>query len=580
MGDKFEELRAALPPWPIDDLHLVKKTKNEMTGPCFRCGGKDRFVLFLDSNRAICRHCSPRGIDLIDYHCWSEDLDVAGLMAKYLEPQKKPKQSRTETGRRTHLYTDEHGTPLYRKIIVQHRGGGKHAFFERHEAGRWVKGLVGIKQTLYNLPGIKTPGPVYLSESEKDADRLIELGFVATAFGGAGSWRAEYAEILAGREVVILAHHDDPGGKAAEKTACDLAAKGCTVKVIPGATWGDFKGADVADWITAGHTREELLALVDAAEIWTPGNAAEKRTDAALKSPQKYNPVDIGTLLSMDLPKRDYILKPVIPEQGLCMVYGLRGGGKTWFVLQLAYVIATGALLFGQWKAPKPRRVLYIDGEMPARTIQKRLASIVAGSEHEPPDPSYLSILTPDLQEAPMPNLATPEGQEAIQTLIEQVEIVIIDNLACLARNGRENDSESWLPVQTWLLGLRRQGKSVVIVHHAGKGGNQRGTSAKEDVLDTVIALRRPDNYDPIQGARFEVHLDKARGVYGPEARPFELQLHSDRGVASWTHRTIEDVNKSRAIELKAEGYSIREIAAEMDISKSMVQRLLKGVEL
>jgi putative DNA primase/helicase len=91
-----------------------------------------------------------------------------------------------------------------------------------------------------------------------------------------------------------------------------------------------------------------------------------------------------------------------------------------------------------------------------------------------------------------------------------------------LCRGGKENESESWAPIQEWILSLRRRGISVLFVHHAGKGGAQRGTSKREDVLDTVIVLRHPDNYSPSDGARFEVHLDKARGVYGEQAQPLK----------------------------------------------------------
>ena len=38
-----------------------------------------------------------------------------------------------------------------------------------------------------------------------------------------------------------------------------------------------------------------------------------------------------------------------------------------------------------------------------------------------------------------------------------------------------------------------------------------KGTSRREDTLDTVIALRRPEDYSPEQGARFEIHLEKLR---------------------------------------------------------------------
>src|ERR1700704_5475076 len=80
----------------------------------------------------------------------------------------------------------------------------------------------------------------------------------------------------------------------------------------------------------------------------------------------------------------------------------------------------------------------------------------------------------------------------------------------------------SWLPVQSWALRHRRLGRAVAMLHHAGKGGGQRGTSRREDVLDTVVSLRRPSDYSPDQGARFEVHFEKARGFHGQAAQPFE----------------------------------------------------------
>jgi hypothetical protein len=66
----------------------------------------------------------------------------------------------------------------------------------------------------------------------------------------------------------------------------------------------------------------------------------------------------------------------------------------------------------------------------------------------------------------------------------------------------------------------------------AGKGGQQRGTSRREDVLDTSISLRRPADYSPAEGARFEVHYEKHRGFYGADAEPFEAKLEMHNGTA------------------------------------------------
>jgi putative DNA primase/helicase len=176
-----------------------------------------------------------------------------------------------------------------------------------------------------------------------------------------------------------------------------------------------------------------------------------------------------------------------------------------------------------------------------------------------------------------IPDLSTKEGVEAIEEHItDGVDLVILDNLSTLCRGGKENESESWVPIQEWILSLRWRGISVIFVHHAGKGGAQRGTSKREDVLDTVVVLRHPDDYSPFDGARFEVHLDKARGVYGDQAQPFEAQLTIVDDVMTWTMRDLGNVEVRRAADLKEEGFSVRDIAGELGISKSRVDRLLK----
>ncbi|HUX79695.1 MAG TPA: winged helix-turn-helix transcriptional regulator, partial [Alphaproteobacteria bacterium] len=156
------------------------------------------------------------------------------------------------------------------------------------------------------------------------------------------------------------------------------------------------------------------------------------------------------------------------------------------------------------------------------------------------------------------------------------VKLLILDNYSALCRRGRENEGESWIPLQEWFLNLRRRGISVLLIHHSNKSGAQRGTSRKEDLLDTIITLRKPENYDPREGARFEVHYEKARGFYGEEAAPFEACLQEEEGRVTWHIRSIEDCEMDRVISLKKEGLSQRDIGLETGLSASTVNRRLK----
>ena len=209
---------------------------------------------------------------------------------------------------------------------------------------------------------------------------------------------------------------------------------------------------------------------------------------------------------------------------------------------------------------------------MPANEMQDRMRRLAAA--HGGAYPDSLKVLSMDTQEATVSvNLAS----ELDQGLIEQIdaEVLILDNRSTLVYSGRENDAESWDAMQPWLLRLRRANRAVLLVDHAGRGGiAARGTSKREDVLDTIIHLKRPSDYEPDQGARFEVHLEKARGVYGDDAKPFEARLETTDGADHWHVKSLEDADETRVIEATKEGLSSREIAKEIGVSHSTVNRI------
>jgi AraC-like DNA-binding protein len=289
--------------------------------------------------------------------------------------------------------------------------------------------------------------------------------------------------------------------------------------------------------------------------------------------------VTIHDLLSRELPKIEPLLSPWLGMQTLNMVYAWRGVGKTHFALNVAYAVASGGEFLG-WAADEPRGVLYLDGEMPGAAMQERLSSIVLASSREC-DPENFRIITPDLQPSFMPDLATVEGQAAIEEHVtDTTRLIVVDNLSALVRRGgRENDAESWLSVAEWAMYQRARGRSVLFIHHAGKNGDQRGTSKREDILDTVICLKRPSDYDPArEGARFTIEFLKDR--HRSAGEPFEAALSSDgHGGQLWTVRTLEASRTDQIIELAELGLTVTDIAGELGINKSTVSRALNKAE-
>ena len=84
------------------------------------------------------------------------------------------------------------------------------------------------------------------------------------------------------------------------------------------------------------------------------------------------------------------------------------------------------------------------------------------------PDLGYFKIVSFDLYDGPIPNIATEEGQERLEPVIRPADVIFADNLSCLAADGRD-DAEAWQIVQGWLLKLRRQGKSAVLIYQRGR---------------------------------------------------------------------------------------------------------------
>ena len=214
---------------------------------------------------------------------------------------------------------------------------------------------------------------------------------------------------------------------------------------------------------------------------------------------------------------------------------------------------------------------------MPAAVLQERLKAInqMNGNEHIP---SLLKIITPDLQEMGIPDLATPEGQHLInQNITDDIDLIILDNLSSLIQSGKENESDSWQPIQSWLLALRRQGKTVLLIHHAGKSGSQRGTSKRADVLDSVIRLERPEGYLQEQGARFNIHFEKSRGFYGDDAKSFEASLIKDQsGNSTWVTNILKETTLEVVARLLNEGMSQENIAKKIKRNPSTISRHAK----
>ena len=460
---------------------------------------------------------------------------------------------------------------LYRKIRIEPGYDGKaKSFYSEHvdENGQIVQNLQGCRRVLYRLPellkGIAEGKTIYLVEGEKDADKLAANGLVATTSLESLKWSEDFSAVFKEADVALLYDMDDTGLKRKELISKSLLNSVKRIRIIdlPGLEYQESHGPDVSDWLMQGHTIADLIGITAKALDYSPS-----------ARPGKIRAVTMDEFLQMDLPKKEMILEPFLPSQGLCLLYAKRGVGKTHVALGIAYAVATGGT-FLKWRAPRPMRVTYIDGEMPAWAMQERLRRISVTENLKFPHPSYLQLITPDLQEGAMPDLSIKEGREAIEEIIKDSDLIIIDNISTLFRSGVENEAESWQPVQDWALELRRRGKSVLFIHHAAKAGQQRGTSKREDILDSVVLLKQVQGHSSDAGAEFEVIFEKTRHFVGEDAASFQVRLQEqDDGLWLWEIvETKADVEVEEVAEALKEGLTIEEIVKKTGLTKSQVE--------
>ncbi|MBX3743809.1 MAG: toprim domain-containing protein [Verrucomicrobiae bacterium] len=148
----------------------------------------------------------------------------------------------------------------------------------------WAWSLSGVRRVLFRLPeirrAIESGTPVVVCEGEKDALRLVEMGFQATtAPAGAGKWTDAYSDSLAGADVYVVPDRDEPGRKHAEQVAKSLDGKANSVRVVElPAEWSGGPVKDVSDLFDGGATAGDFLALCESASEWAKLREGRKKS--------------------------------------------------------------------------------------------------------------------------------------------------------------------------------------------------------------------------------------------------------------------------------------------------------------
>jgi hypothetical protein len=480
-------------------------------------------------------------------------------------------------------YTDESGYPLFQVLKYQKPDGSK-TFRQRKPDGKggWEWKLGRIPRVLYNLQevskAIRDGRTIFVVEGEKDVETIRNHGMVATCNPGGActkdeSWKAEWVDALAGARVVILPDNDDPGEVHGQIVLRRLYGKARTVRIVhlPGLDIGE----DVSNWIEKGHTAYDLQQAVRGASNFPICTLAE--------------------FMQMDIPKRPWVVDGLLKRGDLIEVHSWRGTGKTQFAIGMALSVSAGSQMF-HWKAPEPKSVVYVEGEMAIDEIRGRLLKQGAGmnvtdEQYKMMFDNFILLQHEALKQhgVQMRTLSSIEGLNDLECFMADLieftsknpSLLILDNLSCL-HGGDENDATTWEGLKEFMIRMRVMGVCVMVIHHSGKAGASRGHSTLEDQLDVVLKLEGK-KYKSEEGAKFDVKFEKARGLTGKQAKNFtaHMQDGEDGLTSAWFKveppKKIVDMEKVEQVgQLRKEGWSYDNIALELGMSKHTAMKLAK----
>jgi putative DNA primase/helicase len=304
------------------------------------------------------------------------------------------------------------------------------------------------ERVLYQLPAInwaRTAGAtVYVVEGEKDADRLLAMGYPATTnVTGAGSWFGHYAESLVDCHVIVIADNDQVGRAHARHVVSTLVPYAASVTLtVP------RHGKDVSDLLEAGYTLAELDPLSDTDDL-AAHIAANVRTR-----------------------KIEWAWPGYIPLGKLTMIEGDPGDGKSVLTLDLAARWSSGTPMPDGATHDGPWPVFMVSAEDDMEdTIVPRLIAAGANLERVTLFPHGS---TPERPFEFASDLAALE-RRAVEV---GVRVIIFDPLTAFLSSG--TDTHNDMQVRHALYPLAslavRTRAAVIAVRHLNKGG--QGTKA------------------------------------------------------------------------------------------------------
>ncbi|TLD68297.1 hypothetical protein FEM03_23560 [Phragmitibacter flavus] len=302
------------------------------------------------------------------------------------------------------------------------------------------------------------------------------------------------------------------------------------------------------------------------------GTLATIQTVATVNAPPDFSPalVSAKAFQFLPLPERLKLLGEWMREGDLGFLFAPRGAGKSWLAMFIGNAIAENCQL-GEWTAGNAARpVCYFDAEMNLPDLQERFCKIGITGES-------FHLLSNELlfdHELPSVNIADPSHQAALGNLLPDGSFFVIDNLSTSQTGMKENDNDAFDAIRDWLLALRHRHITTMIVHHAGRNGEMRGASRREDMAHWIIKLQDASE-DGAANKSFATSFSKCRNCRPNEAPPLKWTL-SDQGDTIAVTCTVHNGPDALLGHIREGVVSASELAELLAVSAGTVSKWAK----
>jgi len=156
---------------------------------------------------------------------------------------------------------------------------------------------------------------------------------------------------------------------------------------------------------------------------------------------------------------------------------------------------------YQRFSVPKPRRTLYIDGEMPLRLLKPRLDYMPKSDMVDMIYEDYLEEVLED-----MPNMASAKNQARFmdKRYITRYDHIVIDTtnalVLCDSKEFTRNDPEYWLQMQDFNRFMRRNNVGVTYIDHTSSYDPQRIAGSIQKMNNVDWSMMMVDNREDKEG--------------------------------------------------------------------------------